>query len=52
MTDGPRRLFSPSRSDTDSRCYYDVPEVFVVLETERLCKFVSLVMFGPGDHYK
>ena len=25
--------------------------VFVALETERLCKFVSLVMFGPGEHY-
>ena len=26
-------------------------EVFVALETERLCKFVSLVMFVPGEHY-
>ena len=24
--------------------------VFVILETERLCKFVSLVMFVPGEH--
>ena len=29
-----------------------VHEVFVALETERLCKFVSLVMFVPGEHYK
>ena len=28
-----------------------VHEVFVALETERLCKFVSLVMFVPGEHY-
>ena len=26
-------------------------EVFVALETERLCKFVSLVIFVPGEHY-
>ena len=26
--------------------------MFVALETERLCKFVSLVMFVPGEHYK
>ena len=29
-----------------------VHEVFVALETERLCKFVSLVMFVPGEHDK
>ena len=28
-----------------------VHEVFVALEAERLCKFVSLVMFVPGEHY-
>ena len=28
-----------------------VHEVFVALETDRLCKFVSLVMFVPGEHY-
>ena len=28
-----------------------VHEVFVALKTERLCKFVSLVMFVPGEHY-
>ena len=25
--------------------------MFVALETERLCKFVSLVMFVPGERY-
>ena len=25
--------------------------MFVALEIERLCKFVSLVMFVPGEHY-
>ena len=25
--------------------------MFVALEAERLCKFVSLVMFVPGEHY-
>ena len=29
----------------------DVHEVFVALETERLCKFVFLVMFVPEEHY-
>ena len=28
-----------------------VHEVFVALEAECLCKFVSLVMFVPGEHY-
>ena len=28
-----------------------VHEVFVALETERLCKFVSVVMFVPGEDY-
>ena len=28
-----------------------VNEVFVSLETERLCMFVSLVKFVPGDHH-
>ena len=38
---------------TDSRLpsrAHDVQEVFVALETERLCKFVSLVMFVPGEY--
>ena len=42
---------SPSRSDTDSRCYLVFTRCFVALETERLCKFVSLMMFVPGEHY-
>ena len=52
MTEGHRRLFSPSRSDTDSLRYL-VFTVLVTLETEHLCKFVlvSLVMFGPGEQY-
>ena len=28
-----------------------VHEVFIALETKRPCKFVSLVMFVPGEHY-
>ena len=52
MANGPQRLFSTSMSDTDSRCYcFGVHEVFVALEMERLCKFVSLAMFVPGEHY-
>ena len=51
MTKGPQRVFSPSRSDTASRCYQSgVHQVFVGMETDQLCKFVSLVMFGPGEH--
>ena len=40
-------------SDTDSITLLHVSgvhEVFVVLETERLYTFVSLVMFVPGKH--
>ena len=39
-------------SDSDSRCYVGLHEVFVALETKRLCKFVSLVMVWPGEQYK
>ena len=28
-----------------------VLSIYAVLETECLCKFVSLVMFVPGQHY-
>ena len=38
-------------SDSDSRCYLGLHEVFVALETKRLCKFVSLVMVWPGEQY-
>ena len=38
-------------SDSDSRCYLELHEVFVALETKRLCKFVSLVMVWPGEQY-
>ena len=38
-------------SDSDSRCYLELHEVFVTLETKRLCKFVSLVMVWPGEQY-
>ena len=39
-------------SDSNSRCYLGLHEVFVALETKRLCKFVSLVMVWPGEQYK
>ena len=42
---------SPSRSDTDSRCYLVFTRCLSRWEAERLCKFVSLVMFVPGEHY-
>ena len=38
-------------SDSDSRCYLGLHEVFVALETKRLCEFVSLVMVWPGEQY-
>ena len=38
-------------SDSDSRCYLELHEVFVALETKRLCKYVSLVMVWPGEQY-
>ena len=50
MVYGPQRLFSTSMRDTDSYRYNDgVHDLFVALETERLCKFVSLVMLVRGD---
>ena len=39
-------------SDSDSRCYLGLHDVFVALETRRLCKFVSLVMVWSGEQYK
>ena len=51
MTEGPLRMFSPSRSDNWLTLLPGVHEVFVALETECFCKFVSLVMFVPGEHY-
>ena len=47
MTEGPRRLSHRPGATLLSGAH----EVFVALETERLCKFVSLVMFVPGEHY-
>ena len=44
-------VYHNSMSDSDSRCYLELHEVFVALETKRLCKFVSLVMVWPGEQY-
>ena len=44
-------VYHNSMSDSDSRCYLELHEVFVALETKRLCKFVSLVMVLPGEQY-
>ena len=53
MTEGPRRLsHRPGATLTHAAISVSgVHEAFVALEMERLCKFVSLVMFVPGEHY-
>ena len=39
-------------SDCDSRSYLGFHEVFVALDTTRLCTVVYLVMVWPGEQYK
>ena len=51
MTEGLRRLFSLSSSDTDSRCYLVFTRCLSRWKRSVSVSFVSLVMFVPGEHY-
>ena len=46
-----RPLASNSMNDTDSPGYLGVSEVFVALEMQHLCTFVSLVTCVPEENY-